>query len=211
MNNIIKKTIKKYIFEIIFLSIGITFTIISLIVILKNNSNQIENEIVLKKNEKLFNKEEKIYVDISGSVNKPGLYELEINSRLKDAIDKAQGLSETADKNFFQKNFNLARILSDQEKIYIPSILEIQNGLISEADYYKETNPVININNNNKKNELISINEATSEELDELPGIGKITAQKIIDNRPYEDIEELISKKIVKKSVYEKIKDLISL
>ena len=47
--------------------------------------------------------------------------------------------------------------------------------------------------------------------MDKLPGIGPVTAGKIIAGRPYSVIEELVSKKAVSKSVFEKIKELISL
>jgi competence protein ComEA len=58
---------------------------------------------------------------------------------------------------------------------------------------------------------LISINSASSTELESLPGIGPVSAGKIIDNRPYGSMDELISKKAIGKSVFQKIKTLISL
>lgn len=57
---------------------------------------------------------------------------------------------------------------------------------------------------------LININTASSVELDLLPQIGEKTAQKIIENRPYEQIDELKTKKIVSKNLFEKIKNMIS-
>ncbi len=54
--------------------------------------------------------------------------------------------------------------------------------------------------------ETIDINSATIWELDELPGIGRITAQKIIDGRPYSSISALLEQKIVTKTTFEKIK-----
>lgn len=204
-----KKIIKKYLVEIVFLLTAIVFTLISLTILLNNKSENNEEKIVVKE-EKNIN-QSKIYIDISGSVNKPGLYQLNTNSRLKDAIDKAQGLSENADKNFFYRNFNLARILTDQEKIYIPSIWEVQSGLFLESPQQINFISPNNIQINNQENSLININEADIEELDTLPGVGKVTAQKIIDNRPFQSLEDLINKKIINKSTYEKIKDLITL
>ena len=49
------------------------------------------------------------------------------------------------------------------------------------------------------------------DQLDTLPGVGKVTAGKIIQNRPYASIDDLLNKKIVGKSVFEKIKDLVQL
>lgn len=206
-----KKIIKKYLVEGLFLLIALFFTIVSFLIIFQTkNENKEEKDFVIEKERKPFSKN-KIYIDISGSVNKPGLYQLPEGSRIKDALDKAQGLSENADKNFFYRNFNLARILNDQEKIYIPSIWEVQSGLFIENPYQLNFNLPNNQKNETTTEELININEATIEELDSLPGIGKITAQKIIDNRPYEKIEDLLNKKIINKSTYEKIKNLITL
>jgi len=58
---------------------------------------------------------------------------------------------------------------------------------------------------------LVSINSGTQAELEELPGIGPVTAGKIIDNRPYGSVQELLERKIVGKTTFEKIKDLITL
>ncbi len=55
----------------------------------------------------------------------------------------------------------------------------------------------------------LDINTASKEDLQNLPGIGPVTAQKIIDGRPYRAKNELVSKKIVGKGEYEKIKDQI--
>lgn len=206
-----KKIIKKHLVEFILLTIAFIFTLISLIIYLKNNS-EIEQDFNIK-TETTTNFSSKIYIDVSGSVNNPDLYEAPIGTRLKDIIKKAGGLSENADKNYFYRNFNLARILNDQEKIYVPSVWEVQSGIFSEnqiqfdllSPNYSQPNKL------NNQASLININQATLDELDTLPGIGKATAQKIIDNRPYQSLEDLINKKIINKTTYEKIKSLISL
>ncbi len=210
----IKKKIKKYLLEIFLLSLALIITIISLIIIIQSSNTTRENEIeIIQTNQNKKTYDDTIYVDISGSVKNPGLYELKINSRLKNAIDKAGGLDENADKNFFYRNFNLARLLQDQEKIYIPSIWEVNNGYVKETpltfDFISPINQISSFEN--KNNSLININNADIDELDTLPGIGKITAQKIIDNRPFQSIEELLTKKIINKSTFEKIKNLITI
>lgn len=157
----------------------------------------------------------RVMVDISGAVVNPGIYEATPGARLKDMIDAAGGLSKDADTQFFARNFNLARNLTDQEKIHIPSVTEIQSGIFSEnkriVDFTKpqsseNTNTVLHTSSTNGK---ISINDADLETLDSLPSISKSTAQKIIDNRPYTSVGELKSKGIVSSAVYTKIKGKI--
>ena len=218
---LLKKS-KKYLLEIILLTVALVITITALDIYAKNNqSSEEEIETSLASPQSRLSRDEggltKIFVDVSGAVKKPNVYEISFGARLKDVVDKAGGLSDEADTVFFNRNFNLARIITDQEKIYVPSIVEINNGIFTQnqrvLDY---TSPGIlsgtGVGNNapTTTDNEININSATIEELDQLPGIGKITAQKIIQNRPYSTMEELLTKKVVNKGVYEKIKALIS-
>jgi competence protein ComEA len=208
---ILKRT-KKYLIEIILISLALIIAFISLFLYLKNN--QAADEVVVSTSNfsTALTTPTKIYLDIAGAVNKPGVYQLNLGSRLKDAIKIAGNLSDDADKDFFARNFNLARIVSDQEKIYVPSVWEVQNGYFAESqqilNYLSPTNNSSLLTANSS---LININSATLDELDTLPGIGQVTAQKIIENRPYQSIDELLNKKVVNKSVFKKIKDLIKI
>ena len=208
------KTIKKYIVEIVLIIFSIVLTVISMAIYLVNNKTSIDDEeIPVYVNQNT----QKIFVDVSGEVNKPDVYEVTPGERLNNVIGKAGGLTENADNKFFYRNFNQARILSDQEKIYIPSIWEVDNG------YFSENPQAVNNTISSQQsfgfaqdksalnNELININSASFEELDTLPGVGKITGEKIINNRPFKALDELINKKIVSKSVFENIKSLIEL
>ncbi|MDO9027935.1 MAG: ComEA family DNA-binding protein [Candidatus Roizmanbacteria bacterium] len=214
---------RKYLLEIILLTVALIITITALAIYAKNNqSSEEEIETSLASPQSRFNRDEggltKIFIDVSGAVKKPDVYQVMFGARLKDVVDKAGGLSDEADTVFFNRNFNLARIVTDQEKIYIPSIVEINNGIFVQnqrtLDYSSpaivSTNTGIDTSSSETQSQT-NINSATIEELDQLPGIGKITADKIIKNRPYSTIEELLTKKVVNKSVYEKIKSLISI
>lgn len=132
-----------------------------------------------------------IVVHVDGAVISPGVYHLPSNVRIDDVIGAAGGLSADAD----QSRINLAAKLTDGQKVHVFAIGE---GITSSQGITSTTS-------------LININTASETELDKLPGIGPVTAQKIISSRPYSSSGELLSKKVVTKSVYLKIKDLITL
>ena len=133
-----------------------------------------------------------IMVDIQGAVNKPGVYKMPNGSRIEDALRVAEGLTESADTKWTEVNLNRAKKVSDGEKIYIPSI--------------NDKSQMTNVKSN-----LININAATQAELEAIDKIGSATAQKIINNRPYQELTELVSKKVVSAKLYTQIKDQLSL
>lgn len=162
-----------------------------------------------------------IIVHITGAVNKEGIVELKVNSRIADAIDKAGGLREDANTN----KINLAYILEDGMKVYIPSINDkenIENNNDNTEEYVKKDDQVNAINGsddsssniNNGKTSKININNATQTQLEELPGIGPSTALKIIqyreENGKFKSIEDIKKVSGIGESKYSKIKDLIS-
>lgn len=142
----------------------------------------------------------KIVVDIEGAVLKSGVYTLSSDSRLKDALVAAGGLSAEADREWVAKNLNLAVRLSDGAKIYVPAKGEAQRDTSIKS--IKGSTDVAG--------GQININSASEGELDSLPGVGPVTAQKIIAGRPYASIEDLLNKKIVGSKVFSQIKDRIT-
>ena len=207
-----KKVWKKYRVEFILIFLSFIITIISLAIFFNNQSNVETEDIIQEVSEAPKNTNQKIYVDISGAVVKPDVYKLGFGARVKDVLHLAGGFSDEADKVYFIRNFNLARIVNDQEKIYVPSVWEINSGIFVETSQILSNLQTNNIGNTTSETQnLININEASEQELDQLPGVGKITVNKIITNRPYSNFEELLNKKVVGKSVFEKIKDLIEI
>ena len=142
------------------------------------------------------NSESKIVIDIEGAVNKPGVYELGINSRIKDVLVLAGGYSEKADRIYCEKTINLASLLKDGQKIYIPFVTDTPN----KQGYSEPSNST----------KLININTATNSELDTLWGIGEARIESIVKNRPYQSVDELVSKKVFTKQILEKNKDIIT-
>ena len=142
----------------------------------------------------------KLVADVAGAVMKPGVYELKGNARVNEALIAAGGLGEAADREWVEKNLNLAAKVTDGQKIYIPSEGETEKVAPLQG---KGTTLMTRL-------DLVNINTASSAELDTLWGVGEATAKKIIDSRPYGAVEELLTKKAVKNNVYEAIKDSVS-
>jgi len=135
-----------------------------------------------------------IFIDLQGAVEKPGVYEMPINSRLNDLLILAGGLSSGADREWIETNLNLAQKLVDGAKIYIPE----RSEALLRQDFGGQMKSVSN---------KININQASLTQLDSLWGIGEKRAADIIKNRPYQTVEELVKRKIIPQNVYEKIKD----
>ncbi|MHA6252184.1 helix-hairpin-helix domain-containing protein [Oceanobacillus sp. CAU 1775] len=106
-----------------------------------------------------------ILVDIKGEVNKPGVYELKIDSRVNDVIKLAQGFTENADET----QINLAQRVQDEMIIIVPKIAE--DGALVENSPSPSTGG------------KVRINYATREEIETLNGIGPSKAQAIIQYR----------------------------
>ncbi len=140
-----------------------------------------------------------IVIDVDGAVVNPGVYKLPVEARVQDALIIAGGLAEGADRDFVSKNINLAQKMQDGSKVYIPFMGEAVSGASTQTS----TGQI-------DQTTIININSATDHELDTLPGIGPATASKIIENRPYQAVEELVEKKVIGQKTFEKIKDKIS-
>ena len=142
-----------------------------------------------------------IYVDIKGNVLNPGVYKLEEGTRLFQLVELSGGLDVDSDTSLI----NLSSILTDQQVIYIPKVGEII------PDEYTE----LIDDNTTDKDDKININTAEKNELTELPGIGEVTAQSIIDyrneNGDFKTIEDIMNVVGIGESTFENIKDFITI
>ena len=130
-----------------------------------------------------------VWVDISGAVVSPGVYQLVNGDRIKDALVAAGGLTGLADRDFVATTINLAARVKDGDKIYIPAA----GGEVAGAATGR-----------------VNLNKATTNELMSLDGIGTARAQAIIDSRPYAAVADLVVKKVISQAIFEKIKDKIA-
>jgi competence protein ComEA len=159
---------------------------------------------------------EPIAVHVIGAVPRPGLYEFAEGARIQDAIDAAGGLLTSADVN----TINLAALLEDGQQLTIPykpgEEPTTENGS-SPSDDDSLTLPGAEetpVPSGSDDSELVNINTASLEELDNLPGIGPTIAQRIVDyrteNGPFSVIEDILNVSGVGPSTFDQIKDLIT-
>jgi competence protein ComEA len=118
-----------------------------------------------------------VVVDMEGAVRRPGLYRLSAGARIADAIARAGGVTHRAD----QALVNLAAPLADGEQVIVPRV-----GTGS---------PVGGSGAGPPPTAPVDLNSATVEQLDALPGVGPVTAQKIVDYRrehgPFTSVDQL--------------------
>lgn len=158
-------------------------------------------------------RENKIKVHVAGYVEEEGMVELAEGARIADALEAAGGATLEADLS----RVNLAYVLQDGQKIYIPSILEVEEEEAEEEEYITEGSGGVILEEegeeekNNEAEGKVNINTATQTELETLNGIGPSTASKIIEYRKqngnFQSIEEIQNVSGIGDSKYESIKD----
>ena len=146
---------------------------------------------------------DEITVEISGAVEKPGVYKMKNGDRVDDLLIIAGGLATDTDRIWVEKNINRAAKINDGQKLYIYHSGELSAK--SNGDI-KVDQEVLGVTNGG----LVNINTASASELDKLSGIGPVYAQSIIEHRPYSNLEDLVKNGAIKQSVFDKIKNEIS-
>ena len=187
-------------------------------IVLKEDENKLENEVKV---------EEFIYVDVKGSVKKPGVYKLQKGSRVIDAIKLAGEVTKEANTRFI----NMSKVLNDSDVIVVYSKSEIEASkkeeiivntpciceeIKNDACYNEkeENEPKEEQKETIKTENKININTATQEELETLNGIGEAKAKAIIEYRntnEFLSIEDILKVSGISQTLYEKIKDYITI
>jgi competence protein ComEA len=136
-----------------------------------------------------------LIVDVAGAVVRPGLHRLPTGARVGDALAAAGGYAPRADLAAASQALNLAQPLEDGAKVLVPEL-----GLDQPMDGAPADDG------------RIDLNRAGQTELETLPGIGPVTARKIVDargERRFGEVGELRSRGVVGQAVYDDIKDLV--
>ncbi|GAB4189846.1 MAG: hypothetical protein OHK0022_02310 [Roseiflexaceae bacterium] len=142
---------------------------------------------------------EGIVVYVSGAVQRPDVYSLPADARVKDLVLAAGGMSVSADA----EQINLAERLRDGQHIHIPR----QGSAAAPAQAAASTQ-------SGDTGDLVDLNRASAAELDALKGIGPALAQRIIEHResngPFKSVEDLREIKGIGEALYNSIAPLVT-
>ncbi|OGM30100.1 hypothetical protein A2630_04590 [Candidatus Woesebacteria bacterium RIFCSPHIGHO2_01_FULL_44_10] len=197
----------KFRWQIAFLLVGVSLIGLG-IVFTKNSGGVLSDKVeVLESATEGQNKNDEIVVEVSGAVENPGVYKLSDNSRIEDALIAAGGVSADADRDWMEKVINRAAKITDGQKIYIAAVGEQTGALSASIGGGNQSGSSTNLASSSK---LVNVNTASQNQLESLWGIGPVTAQNIIEQRPYSSVQELLDKKILKSNVYERNKDILT-
>ena len=158
----------------------------------------VEMTVLAEKTEVSTTQETVIFVDIKGAVKNPGVYQMKVGDRVKDALDAAGGLTDEADS----QKVNLAKRLEDQMVIVVPKVGEEAEEIPAGATSKEEA-----------KEGKVNINTATVEELKTLKGVGEKKAEAIIEyrkkNGSFQTKEDLMKVRGIGKKLFESFQERI--
>ena len=141
-------------------------------------------------------KRAEVFVDVVGAVRRPGLYRLETGARVADALARAGGGTGKAQLELV----NLAALVADGEQVVVPR-RGAGAGVAGSGGGGPPAGPV-------------HLNSATVDQLDELPGVGPVTAQKIVDWRsthgPFRSVDDLDDVPGIGPARIEQLRDLVT-
>lgn len=144
---------------------------------------------------------DRLVVDVQGAVVRPGIVHVPDGSRVADAIAAAGGYGPRVDADRVGQALNLAALLRDGDQVVVPSRGDQRpTGATVSRTAGTSGGPV-------------DLNHATVAELDALPGIGPVTAAKIVaarDEKAFASVDDLRTRKILGAATFEKLKDLVA-
>lgn len=146
-----------------------------------------------------------VIVDVAGAVVRPGVYRLSAGARIGDAVDAAGGFSPRVDAVAVAATLNLAAPLVDGSRIHVPARDEPSGPDGGGATGGGSPGSA--------GGTLVNLNTASQAELEALPGIGPVTATKIIEARssePFRSIGELRERKLVGEKTFSQLQALVT-
>ena len=148
-----------------------------------------------------------IVVVVEGAVATPGVYTLPVDARYQDAVAAAGGLTPDADI----ASVNMARRVRDEDRIVVP-VRGVGGGAVPEGGagaqpLPPELSPAPSAGR-------IDLNSATAAQLDELPGIGEVLAQRIVGHReangPFQSVDDLSALQGISRRLVDELRPLVT-
>ena len=141
-----------------------------------------------------------VVVEVRGAVATPGVYRLPSNARVGEAVNLAGGLTDSADV----ANVNLARRLSDEEVLVIPT----RGPAAAATPVTGAETPIGSVS------ARINLNTASAIELEQLPGVGEVLASRIVEHRqlqgPFTTVDQLADVEGISDRLVDEIRDLVT-
>ncbi|MDA7026872.1 helix-hairpin-helix domain-containing protein [Bacillus sp. CLL-7-23] len=187
--------------------------IIAGVIIIKNQGHQSSKHTILPKEAAAVSakhvkktkpkKVKEVVIDLKGAVKHPGVYQMKAGDRVHQLLKKAGGTVKKAD----EQQINLAAVLQDGMVVYIPSKGEKAVQAQTEATAsVKESEE--------EQTEVVNINNASSKELQSIPGVGPSKADAIVayreENGSFQKIEDITNVTGIGEKSFEKMKSSLS-
>ena len=150
-----------------------------------------------------------VVVEVAGAVSHPGVFRLPTGSRVADVIDAAGGYGPRVDTTRVGRELNLAARVEDGDRVLVAS----RDDEVTATDAAGVSGGSDGSASAGTDGGLVDLNLATAEALDELPGIGPVTAAKILAAReeaPFVSVDDLRSRGILGEKTFERLRDLVA-